>query len=106
MNLLNDPVFFECAQALAARVLHEADATTRERLAHAFLLCLARPPTPAERTRLEKYLKAQATIFENNPDAAKAMVGKPLDGCELAENAAWVGVASVLLNLDEFITKE
>jgi len=106
LNLLNDPVFFECAQALAARVLHEADATTRERLAHAFLLCLARPPTPAERTRLEKYLKAQTTIFENNPDAAKAMAGKPLGGCELAENAAWVGVASVLLNLDEFITKE
>ncbi len=106
LNLLNDPVFFECAQALAARVLHEASATTRERLDRAFLLCLARTPSAAERTRLKKYLAAQIGILKSAPGEAKAMAGKPVAGIALAVQAAWVGVASVLMNLDEFITKE
>ncbi len=106
LNLLNDPTFFAAAQALAARVLREGGETTRERLDHVFLLCLARAPSAAERERLEKYLAAQVEILMDDPKAAKAMASKPVAGIELAEQAAWVGVASVLLNLDEFITKE
>ena len=106
LNLLNDPNFFKAAQALAARILRDGGKTTRERLNHAFLLCLVRSPLPAECRRLEKYLEAQAAILKDDPEAAKAMAGEPVDGCELAKQAAWVGVASVLMNLDEFITKE
>jgi hypothetical protein len=106
LNLLNDPVFFGAAQALAARVLREVGETTRERLDHVFLLSLARAPSAAERARLEKYLEAQTAILKNDSEAAMAMAGKPIKGIELVEQAAWVGVASVLLNLDEFITKE
>jgi len=106
LNLLNDPTFFAAAQALAARVLREGGETTRERLDHVFLLCLARAPSTPERARLEKYLAAQVEILMDDPKAAKAMASKPVAGIELAEQAAWVGVASVLLNLDEFITKE
>jgi hypothetical protein len=106
LTLLNDPVFFEAAQALAARVLREGGKTTPARLNRACLLCLARPPSAAERARLAKYLEAQANIFKNAPGEAKLMAGKLIDGIEPSEQAAWVGVASILLNLDEFITKE
>src|SRR5207302_8377119 len=48
LNLLNDPVFLEAAQALAARVAREAPSEDHERLAHAFMLVLSRAPQPAE----------------------------------------------------------
>ncbi len=105
LNLLNDPTFFEAARALAARVLREGGTSTRGRLDRAFLLCLARPPRPAERSRLEEYLATQAGLLEGDLASARAMAGEPVDGCGPIEQAAWVGVASILLNLDEFITK-
>jgi uncharacterized protein (DUF2132 family) len=105
LTLLNDPVFFEAAQALAARVLHEGGPSTREPLDQAFFLCLARKPLPLEKARLEKYLATQTEILKNAPQEAKAMAGKPIKGFQPAVQAAWVGVASILLNLDEFVTK-
>ena len=106
LSLLNDPVFFECAQALAARVLRKGGQTTRERLNRAYLLCFARAPSGAERARLEKYLADQVALLKDTPEDAKTMAGKPLPGIALVDQAAWVGIASVLMNLDEFITKE
>ena len=101
LQLLNDPVFFECAQALAARVLRESGPTAHERLNQMYLLCFARKPTPTERAQLEKYLTTQVALLKETPEDARTMAGiAPTD------QAAWVGVASVLMNLDEFITKE
>ncbi len=48
LNLLNDPVFFEAAQALAFRVSSEKDP-----LGAAFQLSIARQPSERERLRLE-----------------------------------------------------
>ena len=106
LTLLNGPIFFEAAQALAPRVLREGGRTIHKRLDHAFHLCLSRAPQPAERYRLAEYLEAQTAIFNDDPEAAKAMTGETAEDRSLAQRAAWVGVASVLLNLDEFITKQ
>ena len=106
LTLLNDPVFFSAAQVLASRVLQEHGQSDHERLEHAFRLCLARAPQPGELARLAEYLDTQAAILINDPEAAKAMAGETPGDCGLAKRAAWVGVASVLLNLDEFITKQ
>ena len=43
LNLLNDPVFTEAAQAFAVRVLKQSDETFDGRLRYAFQLALARP---------------------------------------------------------------
>ena len=96
LNLLNDPVFFEAAQALAMRVLREAPAA--ERLDYAFELALGRAPSPKERERVQKYIAGQAGALK--PEQAKALL--PL----APEQAAWTGAARVLLNLEEFITRE
>jgi hypothetical protein len=77
LNLLNDPVFMEAAAALAARLPQDA---SRPALQQAFLLTLAREPRAEESARLEAYLRSPA--------------------------GSWNGLASVLLNLDEFIVRE
>jgi hypothetical protein len=96
LNLLNDPVFFEAAQALAMRVLREAPAA--ERIDYAFELALGRSPSQRERERMQKFLGQEAAAIQ----AEQAQALLPL----YPEQAAWTGAARVLLNLEEFITRE
>lgn len=105
LNLLNDPVFFEAARALAARTLKEAAAAPEERAAHAFRLCTARRPQPPELAPLLSFEERQLARFKADPEAARAVAG-PAPAGEAAELAAWTMVANVLLNLDETLTKE
>src|SRR5437899_9410897 len=44
LNLLNDPVFFEAAQALAMRILAEKPGSAADRIRYGFELCLMREP--------------------------------------------------------------
>jgi hypothetical protein len=88
LTLLNDPVYVEAAEAFAQRVLAEVpQADTELRLRHAFRLCTARGPDRAE-------LEVLRTLYMRQRAASGA------------EFPAWYAVASVLLNLDETITKE
>ena len=101
LNLLNDPVFLEAAQALAERTLRESvGAAFQDRIRHAYRLCLAREPAAKEVETLLSYFQTQERILARDEKGRAALY--PLN----PEAAAWVGVASVLLNLDEFITRE
>ena len=69
---------------------------------------LARAPKPEERERLAQYLNEQATIYEKDPGAAATLTasgGKNTPN-ETIDPAAWTALCSVILNLDEFITRE
>ncbi len=105
LNLLNDPVFFEAAQALARRVLLE-DPQPQTRLDYAFELCLGRPPQARERERLSRYLDSERTAFLTDKKSAAAMLPFDIEGTTPDQRAAWVATSRVLLNLDEFITRE
>lgn len=98
LNLLNDPVFFEAAQGLALRLAEHPDQARR--LDEAFLLALGRAPSSAERARLAALLSSSSAALSANAKAASELL--PVNPGE----AAWVNVARVLLNLDEFITRE
>jgi hypothetical protein len=91
LTLLNDSAFFEIAQGLAERIIRErpSPAGDRERLGHAFMLCLGRAASEGELGTLQALLKRERA---ENPGAAAV--------------APWVTVARVLLNLDEFVTRE
>jgi hypothetical protein len=104
LTLLNDQAFLELARGLADRVLREGPPDDARRLQYAFRLCLAREPSSAEAQRLGQYLAQQRDEFEVAPADARSF----LAGSEssVAERAAWTAVARVLLNLDEFITRE
>jgi hypothetical protein len=81
----------------------------REQLAYAFRLALARPPEASEVALLEKTFAQQRSNFAADPAAAEQLLAtgesaRPKDIAEV-ELAAMTGVANVLLNLNETITK-
>jgi hypothetical protein len=107
LTLANDQTFMECARALAGRMLAASPTGDAERVRLAFLRCLAREPSAAEVARLVQFLQQQRSSFLADPKAARQLAGElaaedPRD----ADRAAWVATARVLLNLDEFITRE
>ncbi|MFN0131499.1 MAG: PSD1 and planctomycete cytochrome C domain-containing protein [Phycisphaerales bacterium] len=89
---LNDPVFVECARAMAARVMARGGEDAA-RIDYAFRLAAARAPTAAERDRLILLLERLKQEAAANDPAARGQ-------------SAWAGLCAVLLNLDEVLTKE
>jgi hypothetical protein len=109
LNLLNDPVFFEAAQALATRVLEEKPGgpeQQEQRIDYAFELCVSRKPSASETRRIMEYYAQQKQLLEKDPKASESMQPFRPQGVDALDAAAWVGVSRVLLNLDEFITRE
>ncbi len=86
LTLLNDEAFVECARSLAV-LLVETVKSDDDRLDVLFERCLARRPSPRERDRLRSLLTQQRATSKD-------------------ESLAWLTVARVVLNLDEFITRE
>ncbi|MGE5193744.1 MAG: DUF1553 domain-containing protein, partial [Deltaproteobacteria bacterium] len=107
LTLANDQQFVEIAQGLAVRVLKTKLADDAARLRHAFRVCLAREPKPAEAQRLAKLLAQQRSEFAANLKDAERLT-PPLVPVQanVQEFAAWTAIGRVLLNLDEFITRE
>ena len=105
LNLLNDPVFFEAAQALAVRVVNEKR-SFGDRLEKIFRLCLSRGPRAKEKDRIATYFDRQEAIFEEESEVIKSVAPYVPPRTERLELAAWTGVARGLMNLDEFMTRE
>ncbi len=106
LNLLNDPAFFEAAQGLAVRTLREAPADFQDRLAYAFELALSRRPNARELADLTKYFGEQKALFEKDEKSMALAAPYVPEGMSRADMAAWVGLSRVLMNLDEFISRE
>jgi len=82
LHLANDPAFVEFAKALGERIEKEGGTSDAERIDYAYRLCFGRSPSASEVEVLTKYLR--------NGDA----------------KTAWARTARVLMNLDEFVTRE
>jgi hypothetical protein len=110
---LNDPIFLDCARALALRTLTAGGKTDDDRLVYAFRRCEARKPAADELAMLRTVLAKEVRRF-TEPGAkpwelAADDPSKPPklpEGATPAQAAAWTVVSRVLLNLDETITKE
>ena len=108
LTLLNDPVYIEAAQALAVRTLRERpEDGIDDRVAYMVRLCLCRATAPRELAALRRLYEQQLHDAQVDPQATQALVGAlPLpSGATREELAAWYTVATVLMNLDETITK-
>ncbi|MGH9660729.1 MAG: DUF1553 domain-containing protein, partial [Bryobacteraceae bacterium] len=109
LALLNDPTFVEAARALAQRMM-AAGRDPGDRVTTGFRLAAARPPAPKERQLLRDLAERQLAEYRRAPGEANTLlaVGESRAGAGLdtAELAAWTTVASVILNLDEVITRE
>lgn len=106
LTLLNDPVFFECAQALGAKTIGQAPADERERVRFAFRSCMGRQPSDAELDRLQRFMADQRAAFAASHDSAIAFAGTRPVVDDKTEAAVYVALARVLMNLDEFTTRE
>lgn len=91
LNLLNDPVFQEAARGLAYQAM-SASGDWGTRLEAAYQRALIRKPSESEKRKFEEFFAKQKAQLRSEG------IGE--------EGAAWTALASVLLNLDEFITKE
>ena len=104
---LGNEVFHEAAQALAARLLSDGSlGDDPARINHAFLLCLSRPPSPAESSQVAHLLKTSRRYYaDHGEDAVALCSAHRAKGVAAPENAAWIATARALLNLDETLTR-
>jgi hypothetical protein len=109
LALLNDPTYLEASRHLAARVWREADGSDEVRLSRAFQLATGRAPDDRERDVLMKSHGKLLAEFEKDPAGAAAFLksGATPAASDLspAELAAATAVSSMILNLDETLTK-
>ena len=106
--LMNDPTYVEASRKFAERVmLKEKDAGPR--LAFAWRLATARAPSDRELAVLQRVLDKQLQTYRADPKAAADLlrVGESArdESLPAPELAAYTIVASMILNVDEVVTK-
>ena len=110
LNLMNDPTYNEAARVFAERMVKEGGSGDSERLAYGFLLATARQPAENEAEILRSSLNRYRDRYQTRPADAKRYLATgehPRDeSIDPPELAAFTAVASMLLNLDETITRE
>lgn len=108
--LMNEVTFVEASRVLAQHMIAEGGTTPEQRIAYAFQRSVCRRPTVAESRLLAAGQKKLLAYYKANaPEAAKliAIGDAPRDPkLDPAELAACTMTASIILNLDETITKE
>jgi hypothetical protein len=108
--LMNDVTYLEAARKFAERIMKEGGTSPSQRIEYAYKLALARAPKPVELPVLLQALDYYAARYRDDPKAALEAVGQGESArdsrLEPRELAAYAAVASVILNLDEVITKE
>ncbi len=107
--LMNDPTYIEASRKLAEHVLlSEKDDSAR--WTQAFRIVLAREPVADEIAAINSVRSAAKEHFQKSPEAATELlkVGRaPADATIPAEElASWSAAMSVLMNLDEAISRE
>ena len=107
--LLNDPTYLEASRKLAERAILSGGTSIESRMSYAFRLAISRAPSAIEMNVLLKTYHLQLARYKRDPAAAKAFVSvgeSPRnESIDEAELAAWTSVMSLILNLDEAITK-
>lgn len=103
LTLLNDEMFLEMARALGSAIA-ATEGTVEQRAAELFRRCLSRAPSDDELAKLVTFYQKQHERLEAGELSAQDLLAGD-DGDNLNERAAWMAVARVLMNLDEFITR-
>ena len=109
LSTMNDPTFIEAARVLAGKLLAKHSLSPEARLAYAFRLATGRQPNANETSILSKALSDMLASFEAEPEEANALLSvgnSPVSGNHApASLAAYTALMSLILNLDETLTK-
>ena len=110
LALLNDEMYIETARKFAERIVKEGGALPEQRLEWAMRVATSRPASQQEVMILEQGLNRRLAQYRADRPAAEKLLSageaprdKTIDAAELA---AYTTVASVILNLDEVITRQ
>jgi mono/diheme cytochrome c family protein len=110
LTLMNDVTYVEAARVLAQRIMTQGGATPEERITLAFRLATARRPRPVELQVLTAGFEEYLAKYRKDSAAALKLVSageSPRNPkLDVSELAAYTAIASLILNLDETITKE
>jgi mono/diheme cytochrome c family protein len=109
LDLMNAEQFLEASRSIGQRMLEEGGNTPDARLRYGFRLALARYPTTAELGVLHDNLQYHLDYFSDTAKAQKYLrQGESAADPKLKARdlAAYTSAASLILNLDETITKE
>jgi hypothetical protein len=112
LTTLNGETFTEAARALAEQVV-AADGDDARRIAFAFRLCLCREPTASEQSLLLSLLEKGRATFADDPESATKLATPEVRTAAAAKTpastvdlAAWIATTRIILNTDEFITRD
>ncbi len=105
---LNNESFSEAACAFAKRLIENSDGRSDpEKIKEAFRIALARSPLASEWEQANALLMDSRQWYREHPEEAKKWTSRfPLANLPVEEYAAWVALARIIINLDEFITRE
>ncbi len=110
LAVLNDPTFVEAARFLGERMIREGGERSMDRIRYGFKLLLAHEPNARKEQVLLGALNDYQSHFIHHQDDATQLLGigdsKPNPEIPQPELAAYTMLASVLLNMDEAITRE
>ncbi len=101
LNLMNDEVFLEAARKLGEQM---AAHSSGDPLSWAFIRVLGRAPRPPEAEVLSRTFRQFYDRYQTDRSAAVKFAAR--DNAEAPKQAAFTTVASLILNLDEAVTKE
>jgi hypothetical protein len=110
LNLMDDVTFVEASRFIGQRMMKEGGASADDRLRFGFRLVTGRFPSAKEQEVLRgslqfhrDYFAEKASEIETYLNQGESRTDPKLDARELA---AYASVASLVLNLDEAVTKE
>jgi hypothetical protein len=110
LNLMNDVTYGEASRLFAERMMRDGGEQADERLAYGFELATARRPAESESEVLLRGLRRYEDRYRTTPADADKLLAQgeyPRDeSLDAPELAAYTAVASMILNLDETITRE
>lgn len=110
LDLMNDVTYLEASRKLAELIMKEGGASPEERISLAFRRATARRPTQRELSLLREAFSSYLDDYKGDPEAARKYLSQgesPRDEqLDVSELAAYSTLASLILNMDETITKE
>lgn len=107
--MMNDPTFVEAARVMAENAMISA-VDPGDRISFMFNRATARQPNPLEIEVLLNVYRRQHGVYDRNSDAAVNLLtvgeSKRNQNLDAGEHAAMTTIGSIILNMDETITKE
>ncbi|WP_020527580.1 DUF1553 domain-containing protein [Flexithrix dorotheae] len=109
--LMNDSIYFEMSFAFAQK-MHELNMDVKETLKSGYEMALIYPPDSARMAILEEYYHKTAKYYQENPGTMRGVLmgyqseKKNESFADSLKLASLAMVGNIIMNLDEFVTKQ